>query len=131
MKAATPVLMSLRDTTRDSETYHLSSSPDLGKVLTAPVVEICRFKNIPSTFEENVGAFHEETKKLEAQRGVVNGWVIEEEKGKVMVALIAWDSVEAHGLAMQNEHILEELGKVQEHMGDVEVHHVVLRKYVK
>jgi hypothetical protein len=61
----------------------------------------------------------------------VNGWMIEEEKGKVMMALVAWDSVEAHGIVMQDEHILEELGNAQEHMGDMEVHHVVLRKHVK
>lgn len=130
MKASRPLLMSLWDTTRESETYHITSSPDLDKVLTSPGVEICRFKNTPETFEDKVGKFHEEVKTLEVQRGVVNGWIIEEEKGKVMVALVAWDSVEAHGLAMQDVHILKELEKAQEHMGDVEMHHVVLTKYV-
>lgn len=130
MMAVVPLLQTLQDSTRASESYHIPYSEDLDKVLTAPVIEICRFKNMPSTFEEKVDAFHEETKKLEEQKGVVNGWVIEKgEEEKEMVALVAWESIEAHGLAMQKKHILKALEKAREHMGDVSFHHAVFTKY--
>lgn len=135
IKPAFPVLMSLMDPTRESETYHITSPPslELKGVLSGPVLEICRFKNVLSTFEKKVIEFREEGKKLDVQRGVVNGWVVEkgEGEGGEMVALVAWESVEKHREAMESDMMREASGKAKEHMGDVSLHHVVLTKFVK
>ncbi|KAH7418864.1 hypothetical protein BKA64DRAFT_739218 [Cadophora sp. MPI-SDFR-AT-0126] len=133
LKPLLPLLENLADPTRASEVSNIPSSPELDQVLAAPVVEICRFKNVPETFEEKVTEFREEGKKLDVQKGVVNGWVIggKEGAGGEMVALVGWESAVAHKKAMESEKMKEAMGKAKNHMGDVSLHHVVLTKFVK
>lgn len=108
LPAVMGVVSSLMDTTRPVTSYHIPSRPEVEKILSAPVVEICCFSNMPSTFEEKLAPFDEELKKSKGLWGVVNGWKIEEEGGKEFVDLIGWDATEAHVQAVTTGRLAEE-----------------------
>jgi quinol monooxygenase YgiN len=122
------VVSTVMDTTRPVTSYHIPSNSEVEKVLSAPVVEVCRFSNTPSMFEEKFAPFYEEMKKSKGFCGLVHGWAIEEENGKEFVALVGWDSIEAHTQAVSSEHLQEEYIKAKPHAGYVDLHHVAFAR---
>jgi hypothetical protein len=123
------VVSTVMDMTRPVTSYHIPfTSGEVAKVLSAPVVEVCRFSNTASTFEEKLAPFDEEMKKSKGFCGLVHGWAIEEENGKEFVALVGWDSIEANTQAVSSERLQEEYVKVKPHAGDVDLHHVAFAR---
>ena len=126
------IIGGLIDATRPIEMYHIPFSLETEKVLAAPVIEICCFKNLPDPekFEAQVNAHVEEAKKLEGEfRGLIHGWKIEEENGKEAINVVGWESVEAHTDATSKEKLKEELVKIKGDDGDFTSHHVAFRKF--
>ena len=117
--------------------YHTNFSPHppAPPISFAPVTEVitCYFTSHSSDFETNALKLVDVVQKeAEGFRGSASGWVIEDvehesfgegKKGKAWVAVLGWDSVEAHMKFRETEAFKQNIHLLREGPVKMEVHH--------